>query len=286
MIISWSRGRLGNQFFQYSLALESSRKREAVVLIGFEELKLWFPEHRGFIVAVPRTLQKLSRKLHRFAKRAGSASWIATVTTDGESATIIRSKGRLPVALVIDELAQINGLTSSKWVQELAELNPRSLDLPIQRNEVNSCFIHVRRTDYATWPRPDIPAVLPLSWFQEAMNLIQQVRGDATFHIFTDDPEWVREQRLFDDCELSSDSPVEDWHSMTHFDSGILSPSSFAYWATKIALDAHGATGPFIAPKFWGAWRIREWYPPGLQSSPFSFLEVKSNDPGKLRDDR
>ena len=276
MIISWSRGRLGNQLFQYSLALESARRREKIILIGFEELKAWFPQHRGVIVRVPGNAQKTSRRIHRFAKRAGASSWIGKVSTDTDSRAIIRSRGQWPIALVTDELAQIDGLTSSKWVLELSQLNFDPTGPGPRKDTTNRCFIHIRRTDYATWPRPDIPAILPLAWFEEAMNLIQKTRGKTIFFIYTDDPTWVREQSLFRECEISEGSAIEDWHAMTRFDSGILSPSSFAYWATKIALDSHGAKGPFVAPKFWGAWRIDEWYPPGLRFAPFTFIEVNS----------
>lgn len=275
MILTWSRGRLGNQFFQYSLAHEAAEQGEIVVLIGFEELAASFPRLRGLRVPIPNQLQKFSRRVHRFAKRQVKSGWIGHVDTDSATQNITRERSRLPVFLVIDELGQIDGLTSAGWVYEIVEpALEQSLASTSKISSVPTCFVHVRRTDYAEWPRPDIPATLPNSWYAEAMEIVGALKPDTEFRVFTDDPDWVRSQSVFANCELMTGSAVEDWLAMTSCDAGILSPSSFAYWAAIIAHNKRNADGPFVAPDYWGAWRIKEWYPRGMIHAPFRFLPV------------
>lgn len=275
MIISWSRGRLGNQFFQYSLAMAASRPNERVVLIGYSELRKEFSRNLGTILPVNERWQKWSRKAHRLTKKLATRGIVGTVDTSLREEEIISVEGQLRVRLVTDELAQVHYTNRGKWVPDLVSDRLEQFDASKFGIDKDSCFIHVRRTDYATWPRPDIPALLPSEWFRDAVQQIRESNEKARFFVVTDDAHWVSEDSFLSQFPLFSGDATESWLAMASSNSGILSPSSFAYWAAVVAQEKPGH-GDFIAPHFWGAWRAKEWYPPGMRKAPFLFLEVKS----------
>ena len=273
MIFTWSRGRLGNQFFQYALAMEARQRGESVIMIGFDDLAKHFPQHLGLLLLISNRLASASRKVHRKMKRLAARGWIGSIDTRSDHPKIVRTTGKLPIFLVIDELAQINGLVQTKWVSDLVEPS-----LILEKKGINSpefCFIHVRRTDYAGWPRPDIPAILPSAWFEEAIALVRKVHPTIRFKVFSDDPQSVFNEPVFRDHDHFHESEISDWLEMARGKAGILSPSSYAYWASLVSRELFSSSGPFIAPKYWGGWQVPEWYPPGLEDSDFTFLEVK-----------
>ena len=54
---------------------------------------------------------------------------------------------------------------------------------------------------------------------------------------------------------------------------GILSPSTFAWWAARIHLKQ--STSPyFVAPLYWIGHRLSQWYPEGVQTSWIDYRPV------------
>jgi len=247
-----------------------------VILVGYEELHRFFPRHRGIWVPVPAQFSAFSRKVHRLFKRMAKRGFLGRVDSFEQRKALMRSTGILPGSLVMDELGQVEGMVSSSWIAQLVKGHRSFPALPERKpGGLPLCFVHVRRTDYSTWPRPDIPAILPAAWFARAMDFITESIGPVDFVVVTDDREWVRQDSVLGPIDLFEGSELEDWALMASCDAGILSPSSFAYWAAKIATDLNRVTGPFVAPTYWGAWMAKEWYPTGMNSSFFSFLEVE-----------
>lgn len=282
MIISWSRGRLGNQFFQYSLAMEAARTNEKVLLIGYEDLKRGFSRNLGLIFPVKESWQKRSRKAHRLFKRLADRGLIGSINTSLPHGTICSVEGRFGVKLVVDELAQVQFTNRGRWVHNLVSERLKRFEASRSGIDHESCFIHVRRTDYATWPRPDIPALLPSQWFQDAVQQIKESKKEQVhFFVVTDDPQWVAEDHFLSQFPLFEGDAIESWLAMASSNSGILSPSSFAYWAAIVAQE-RSEDGVFVAPLYWGAWRAHEWYPPGMEEAPFIFLEANRGDPSSV----
>jgi hypothetical protein len=114
--------------------------------------------------------------------------------------------------------------------------------------------IHVRRGDYVTSPSANaVHGTCEPSWYHEAMRRMLDRVGDASFFVFSDEPQWAR-------SNLQSSRPMvfiepqndgrdgEDMHLMAACHAQIIANSSFSWWGAWLnpRPDKH-----VIAPKQW-----------------------------------
>jgi len=113
----------------------------------------------------------------------------------------------------------------------------------------DTCFIGVRRADYQ-WPeRINLHGVMPMDYYRKAMEMFPL---RTKFFIFTDDPEWCREN--FRDEIVEVNGPDEK-----HWDiwlgslcqNAIIPNSTFSWWQAWLGADRRG--GKVIAPEKWFA---------------------------------
>ncbi|MGA2642466.1 MAG: alpha-1,2-fucosyltransferase [Spirochaetia bacterium] len=139
-------------------------------------------------------------------------------------------------------------------------------------------FVHVRRSDYGSYYADGRrSALLPFSYYCDAIEQIQQSVPDPHFFVMGDDPSWCEEQ--FGDLPhrtVSRGSPYEDLALMSLCSGGIVSNSSFAWWGAQLC----ARTAPVIAPRYWFGWAKKEWLPRGMDESSFQFIDVVDNGPG------
>lgn len=128
-------------------------------------------------------------------------------------------------------------------------------------------FVHIRRGDYLYWPSLDFPAVLDDSWYLSQIKRVVAMNKHAKFLFFTDDPDYVRDNFLnkIKNSDIFHVSEAIDMAVMAHCSGGILSASSFSWWAARLALEG-GRHGGFIAPNFWVGHSKGIWYPSRIQS--------------------
>jgi hypothetical protein len=135
-------------------------------------------------------------------------------------------------------------------------------------------FIHIRRGDYLFWPDKDHPAVLPASYYKKCIDIIYSKVLNPFFIFTSDDPFYVADVfGGFENSYISRQSNIEDFILMSHCDGGILSASSFSWWAAYFARLRH-PNGIFLAPKYWGGHSISSWYPPSIESTFLNFVNV------------
>lgn len=96
--------------------------------------------------------------------------------------------------------------------------------------------VHVRRGDYASDPHArSVHLVCDAGWYERAWTRMRTTVGDCTALVFSDDPEWVRNQIKFDgDIEYVSAKPRPAWQDMSEMstcDHFIISNSTFSWWA-------------------------------------------------------
>jgi len=114
--------------------------------------------------------------------------------------------------------------------------------------------IHVRRGDYVTNPSANaVHGTCEPSWYHEAMRSMLDRVGDASFFVFSDEPQWARDN-------LQSSHPMvfiepqndgrdgEDMHLMAACQAHIIANSSFSWWGAWLnpRPDKH-----VIAPRQW-----------------------------------
>jgi hypothetical protein len=135
-------------------------------------------------------------------------------------------------------------------------------------------FVHVRRSDYLSWPSKDNPAVLPASYYKKCIELIRSKISNPFFIFTSDDPFYVED--IFGDVDssyISRSSSIEDFVLMSHCHGGILSASSFSWWAAYFS-NLRNIDSTFLAPNHWGGHRLRSWYPPHVKSSFLQYVDV------------
>ena len=114
---------------------------------------------------------------------------------------------------------------------------------------VDECFnepiaLHIRRGDFLI--NSGNHHNQSLDYYEEALKKFD---ADRQVVIFSDDPDWCMEQKLFvDDRFIVSQAagPYHDLYMMTQCSDFIIANSTFSWWAAWLA-----NTGKVIAPKKW-----------------------------------
>jgi len=100
-----------------------------------------------------------------------------------------------------------------------------------------SVAVHVRRKDYLHLPAFQ---VCDGAYYQESMRKLRARLTDARFFIFSDDPEWCRNEFKEADQEMvdsgrHSANPLHDLHLMSLASHHIIANSSYSWWAAWLA---------------------------------------------------
>lgn len=95
----------------------------------------------------------------------------------------------------------------------------------------NAVSIHVRRGDYLT--SSDYHTVQSIDYYMEA---IKQFEDKSKFYIFSDDPQWCRENLNIENSGvIDSGSPYIDIYLMSLCEGHIIANSSFSWWGAWLA---------------------------------------------------
>lgn len=110
-------------------------------------------------------------------------------------------------------------------------------------NWSNPVALHVRRTDYVTNSNH---TVLSLDYYEKAL---EQFDSDREVIIFSDDPQWCLDQKLFESDRFmvsQSDDAYLDLCLMTLCSGHIIANSSFSWWGAWLS-----SSEKIIAPSGW-----------------------------------
>jgi hypothetical protein len=282
MIIARSEGRAGNQLFVVSALLKLKSQREKLVLLFFDDFHSLLEPRSPEIchLRFPRAL-KLDRWLLTAKVLRTLAAFRITKTvhlSDGGD-RLEFSRGLLPVALFVDLYCQDERLLDIErigqfWRAKSEAENTWLASLKLTSETLGdgiSCFVHVRRGDYLHWPSPDFPAALDADWYASQMDKVRkQSIARVRFLMFSDDPAFCQVAFANIPDIVLIDAPSDlSFLAMSHCQAGILSASTFSWWAARLA--AADQPGPFIAPRYWFGWRRREWI--GSPTADEGFLE-------------
>lgn len=268
MIIARSAGRLGNQLFVYAALRKLNTQPETLVLVGFDDLIENFPEvlSDSHHIPLPRKHWWRWDLAEKILRSLGLLRLASVITLDSAERRLVTSRGILPLAL-------FNG----GWCQDENLIDPDIIHALIRADESRTLrggageegallvssddpvfFIHIRRGDYLTWPSPELPAALPQSWYQEAMDKIYESQPGAHFLVFSDDDDYAEQfARGKSNTEAITASPRQTLVLMSRCTGGIMSASSFSWWGAQLA--SRQSRGPFIAPVHWITWGEQRW---------------------------
>ncbi|MCR5324869.1 MAG: alpha-1,2-fucosyltransferase [Lachnospiraceae bacterium] len=117
----------------------------------------------------------------------------------------------------------------------------------------NSVSVHIRRGDYLI--RKNLPLGYSesdlLDYYDRAISFVRNEVKNPIFYFFSDDIEWCRERYNYiaDAVFMNSEGQypaLQDFYSMSKCENGIISASTFSWWAKWIGERNQGIT---IIPK-------------------------------------
>ncbi|MEA5452265.1 alpha-1,2-fucosyltransferase [Leptolyngbya sp. CCNP1308] len=281
MIIFNQSGRLGNQLFQYAGLKTLGQTNETLVLLGFEALQSTFNGIEAKIINTrsSKVERYLSYRFYEWANYLSQKNIIQRVKQAKASINLFYNSSLLKTITVVEQnYFQSESFFDPSIVKslvlkpELLAFAKQSLEqLPLRRIPI---YVHVRRGDYLNWPDKENSAVLPNSYYRKCINLIKADIPDAFFVFTSDEPDYIK--ATFGDLDnfyISTGTAAEDFALMTQCQGGILSASSFAWWAAYFARLWQNSS-VFLAPKYWAGHSKQQWYPAFIKSSFLTYVEV------------
>ena len=274
MIIFFENGRLGNQLFQF-FGLKQTFKGKKILLVGFDSL-FSIIEADKQILRVPKLIRKkkllvVFNKILIFLShlRIISKSWENT-----DDSRVIEFKRGLFSNIIYFSFGffQNNNISASNFniKQDLIKKRDSFYEqLNVENKE--KVFLHIRRGDYLSWPNKNFPAVLGIDWYKMAIETIKEKIPNCYFVVFSDDIQYAEDFFRNDSSfYFSKNNEIDDFLFMTSCDHGVLSASSFAYWAA-FCVKQKNNDAQLIAPKFWIGHRRNIWIPENFKSSWLSY---------------
>ncbi len=284
--VFFSAGQIGNQLFQITAAQRITGASETLILIGFgESFELIESAPRdGRVLQLLRLRQETLirrvltnftfKSLQKFAEFLLSKRWVGRIK-DSPDGPVVEQESRSGISIALH--AHFRGIfldAASEFRLAAARVKSAHDWLDGEKIErdgngiARATFLHVRRGDYLEWPNPAHPAMLEKEWFDLAIEQVRDSKPSQPIVVFSDDPDWVRENwRLTRDFLLFKGSSADSFAVMSTCHSGILSPSTFSWWATNFMRDLK--SGPFIAPMYWWGHRQKKWPEEPFQNSSF-----------------
>ncbi|MEM6338709.1 MAG: alpha-1,2-fucosyltransferase [Pseudomonadota bacterium] len=283
MIIFIEYGRLGNQLFQYA-ALKSLAKDEKLYFIGFDDFKSTFDGHEAkFLIQrgtfIYRLLVFFLPQLNTFLWKIPIFRVIKQKLVENEMSVEVKSGFINSVSYCCTSSFQSEKIFSPNVITHLKIKSDLLNKVKDQIHNLNCAnqkliFVHIRRGDYIRWPSKETPGVIPGEWYRRCISEMQKRYQNPFFIFASDDIHYVKD--LFSDLQnsfISEANKGEDFALMTLCDGGILSASSFAWWAAYFA-KKQNSQATFLAPLYWAGHSTSQWYPPSTQSSFLEYVPV------------
>ena len=282
MIIFLESGRLGNQIFQYAALRSITSEKERLILIGFNDLKqslegfdaIFLYNHTSFLFRFMTRYRVHIEKIIKLQSLFG----VIYENYEKNKISIVKKRGLFNINYCLMSFFQSQNSFNPKILENISinanlidSTNRTIINFGISKKKV---FVHIRRCDYITYPSVQFPAILPVEWYINCINKMN-ILLDNPFYIFvSDDTQYVNKFFGFlPNKYISKANSSQDFALMCECDGGILSPSSFAWWASYF-IKQKNVNSIFLAPKYWIGHRRKNWHPEFIQSSFLEYEEV------------
>ena len=136
------------------------------------------------------------------------------------------------------------------FLKGLSEFLPNPIIQSI--DTTTSAFLHIRRGDYLTVSHDFY--TIGMDYYEKALELLKQNQPSLKkIYVLSDDPQWVKEQTLFQDTMFRIVEGLDEIESMTLMSQckvgAICANSTFSWWGAF--LGAFGTRSPVFYPKKW-----------------------------------
>jgi hypothetical protein len=273
MILIIEHGRFGNQLFQFNFCLKFLKKDEKIIFLGFNELSKFIKRDKKFIfLSKNNIIIKIILRYRHFLVKIIKKLKIIKYTDESDRQKIIIKNGIFNKLLLINGFFQRENYVIKNFSSFLKK-NPienRAIQLirSIQKNKKQKIFfVHIRLTDGITNPSKEYPAVLPLAWFFKCQNILKKKFSNCKFIYLSDDLKFLKEN-FKKETYIRNKELFFNFFLMKNCDGGIISPSTFSWWACYLSKKK----GNFYAPKHWIGHKRKKTFPKFIETS---FLKYK-----------
>jgi hypothetical protein len=116
----------------------------------------------------------------------------------------------------------------------------------------NSVSIHIRRGDYLAKVSQEVLGVLPISYYQQAIEVIKSREPGSMFYFFSDDIDWTKNNFQIPNANFVSGditkNHLDDLYLMSLCKHNIIANSSFSWWGAWLNNNPRKIV---IAPQKW-----------------------------------
>ena len=276
--------------FLLAAVLRERRAGELIIFVGFTELaKIIKVKRLGLFLPVPHAFDRNVKRIFRFLAQAQQR--ICGCGQGGYSnGHHLWRKNRCLWPLIFEfGLCQREELAPLQPVGELVTGAPGRPGEPSRtQKRLESigvdidgfAFLHIRLGDYQRFNVYGTTPVPPVSWYSSAISELRAVEPQIPLVVFSDQLDLARD--MFSAHVGIHFFPFDDvasFYAMARAQHGILSASTFSWWAARLA-KANYPNGRFLAPQYWMGLNARRWFPhEGIGSS---FLEYRDLNLGGL----
>ncbi len=227
-------GGIGNQLFEYAFGRSVSLARDEELFFEIEQLGLDFP-----LVSSPRAYSLDAFNVNvQLVATTRQPKYVEHVFSFDKGVYTAPRGMHFVGCWQTEKYFNANVIRKDLTLRE-----PVSNQTEIVASEIqaipNSAFIHVRRTDYLN---PDAAAYhgnMTIDYYKSAMTYICERADEVKFFVFSDDPEWCRQN--FEGCRIISHNKMgskstgpgkehEDLYLMSLCKHAIFPNSSFGWW--------------------------------------------------------
>jgi len=246
MIITYLIGGMGNQMFQYAIAKNLAVKNNTEIYV----------DNRGFGTY---NLHNYSLNLFNITGKCEipNAQKIQHVNEKDFQfdPTILNLKGNI----------RLKGYwQSEKYFKDIKDIIKKDFSLKqkpeLQEhkiNKTNSVSLHVRRKDYLTDKRTNaVHGVLPITYYNNAVDYIKSKVDSPHFFVFSDDIEWCKQNFKYPNMDFIEGNTHEiDFELLKKCKHNIIANSTFAWWGAWLNYNDNIV----IAPKQWFQSHYNKW---------------------------
>jgi hypothetical protein len=255
MVIVRLMGGLGNQMFQYAAARATSLRTGAPLKLDLS----WYDDEGS------RVTPRREYELEPF----GLPTEVASEAEIARSLRrrVLRRRPRIlvdptlrfdPRVLDADDVRLIGYWQSEKYFADQADTIRGDFALPVtdaaleeRLASVDSVSVHVRRGDYASDQVASSElGVLPLEYYEAAIERVQQLVPQPEFFVFSNDPDWSADNLRIDAPRtfMALGRSHDDLRLMSVCRHHILANSSFGWWGAWLREERDTIV---VAPERW-----------------------------------
>ena len=279
MILIFEHGRFGNQLFQFNFCLKFLKKDEKIIFLGFDELSKFIKKNKKFIFLTKKNfIVKIVLRYRNFLNKIIKKLKIFKYIYENNHQKLIVKNGIFKNMLLINGFFQrekyviknFNSYLKNNPIENKAIQTIKSIK---KNNKQKIFFVHIRLTDGITNPSKKYPAVLPLAWFFKCQHILQKKFSNCKFIYLSDDTKYLREN-FRNETYIQNKELFFNFFLMKNCDGGIISPSTFSWWACYLSNQKDN----FYAPKHWIGHKRRKTFPKFIETSFLKYQLVSKKE--------